>query len=98
VGGLVQIGDPKAVPALIELMRGKEPGFSKEVVFAIGAIGGDEAQAYLYTVAQGHEEGPVRQAAQQALDELRERGAQGSQQNTAERQRPTGLSKDKGTP
>jgi hypothetical protein len=78
VGGLVQIGDPRAVPALIELMRGKDLAFTKELVFAVSAIGGEEAQAFLYTVAQGHEQLAMRQVAQQALDELRERSASGA--------------------
>lgn len=73
MGALVEIGDVHAVPALIDLMRGKEPGFSRELLFALSALGGGEAQAYLYTVAQGHEQQPLRQAAEQALQELTQR-------------------------
>jgi HEAT repeat protein len=75
MGDLVQIGDPRAVPPLIDLVRGKDPGFIQEVVYAIGAIGGEDAEAYLYTVAQGHELPTVREAAKEALKELHARGA-----------------------
>lgn len=73
IGGLVELKRPSSVPSLIELARGKDSGFLREIVFALGAIGGEEAEAYLYTVAQGHDQPAVRAAAQQALDELRGR-------------------------
>jgi hypothetical protein len=59
-----------AIPALIDLTKGHDAGFLQEVVFAIGEIGGAEAEAYLYTVAQGHDLPAVQAAAQQALDTL----------------------------
>jgi len=71
IGGLVELRDAQAVPPLIELARGKEPSFLREIIFALGAIGGDEAEAYLFTVAEGHDHEAIREAAQQALDELR---------------------------
>jgi len=73
IGGLVELKRPSSVPPLIELARGKDSGFLREIVFALGTIGGEEAEAYLYTVAQGHDQPAVRAAAQQALDELRGR-------------------------
>ena len=70
IGGLIELKDPRAVSPLIDLAREKDLMFLREVIFALGAIGGDEAEAYLYTVAQGHDQPAIRAAAQQALDEL----------------------------
>ena len=70
MGALVEMRARSAVPDLIELARGKEAGFVQEVLFALGEIGGEEAEAYLYTVAQGHDQPTVQAAAQQALDTL----------------------------
>jgi len=70
IGVLAEMKAPAAVPALIELMKDREIGFAQEVVFAIGEIGGTEAEAYLFTVAQGHDQPDVQAAAQQALDTL----------------------------
>ena len=70
IGALVEMRAPSAVPALIDLSRGKEVGFLQEIVFALGEIGGAEAEAYLYTVAQGHDQPAIQAAAQQALDTL----------------------------
>jgi len=70
IGALVEMKAPSAVPALIDLSRGKEVGFLQEIVFALGEIGGTEAEAYLYTVAQGHDQPAIQAAAQQALDTM----------------------------
>jgi len=70
IGALVEMKEKRAVPPLIELGNGRDPIFLREVIYALGGIGGDEAQAYLYTVAQGHDQPAIREAAQQALDEL----------------------------
>lgn len=70
IGALVEMKATSAVPALIDLSRGKEVGFLQEIVFALGEIGGMEAEAYLYTVAQGHDQPAIQAAAQQALDTL----------------------------
>jgi hypothetical protein len=70
MGALVEMKARAAVPALIELVKDREIGFVQEVVFAIGEIGGAEAEAYLFTVAQGHDQPDVQAAAQQALDTL----------------------------
>ncbi len=73
MGGLVGMKSQAAVPAIIEAGKGKDLGFQREVLFAIAAIGGDEAQAYLFTVAQGHDQEVLRQAATAALEELGQR-------------------------
>ncbi len=70
MGALVEMKARAAIPALIELVKDREVGFVQEVVFAIGEIGGTEAEAYLFTVAHGHDQPDVQAAAQQALDTL----------------------------
>ncbi|MCP3105409.1 HEAT repeat domain-containing protein [Myxococcus sp. K15C18031901] len=70
IGSLVEMKARVAVPALIDLARGRDIGFVQELVFAVGEIGGPEAEAYLYTVAQGHDAPSVQAAAQQALETL----------------------------
>lgn len=70
IGALAEMKARSAVPALIDLMKDREIGFAQEVVYAIGEIGGTEAEAYLFTVAQGHDQPDVQSAARQALDTL----------------------------
>ncbi|RKH38643.1 HEAT repeat domain-containing protein [Corallococcus sicarius] len=70
IGALAEMKARSAVPALIDLARGRDSSFLQEIVFAVGEIGGPEAEAYLYTVAQGHDTPSVQAAAQQALDTL----------------------------
>lgn len=71
IGGLVAVGDPRAVPALIQATLGRDTPFVVQVVYALGEIGGDEAEAYLFTAANGHPEEAVRRAAAEALEGLR---------------------------
>jgi len=71
MGGLVELKARGAVPALIDLARGKDLGFLREVIYALGSIGGEEAEAYLFTVSQGHDQPLIREAADEALAELR---------------------------
>jgi hypothetical protein len=70
VGALVQIGDPRAVSPLVELTKRKHPIFINQIVFAVAQIGGQEAEAYLDTLAQGHPSEQVRNTAGEALQEL----------------------------
>jgi len=71
VGGLVAVGDPRAVPALIDATLGRDPSFVIQLVYAIGEIGGPDAEAYLFTASTGHGEASVRRAAEEALASLR---------------------------
>lgn len=73
MGLLIELGDPASVPALINASRAKDNVVQREIVFALGAIGGDEAQAYLDVVATGHDDPFVRASAEQALQELLDR-------------------------
>lgn len=71
IGALVEMKEKRAVPALIELSKNRDPGFVREIVFALGSIGGDEAEAYLFTVAQGADQPELQKAAEEAMAELR---------------------------
>jgi hypothetical protein len=71
IGQLVELGAPESVNPLIEAARHKGPGFEREVVFAVGSIGGDDAEAYLDLMASGHDDELIRSSAEQALQELR---------------------------
>lgn len=70
IGALVELKDPRSAGPLIDALKAKDAQFQREVVFALAAIGGDEAEAFLYTVAQGHEDPILRAAAQAGLDEM----------------------------
>ena len=70
IGSLVAIGDARAVEPLIELAHQKDNAFVLQIVFAVGAIGGRTAEAYLVTVASGHPDEQVQRAAQDALTEM----------------------------
>ncbi len=73
IGGLVSIGDARAVEPLIELSNRKDPDFVLQIVFAVGSIGGRTAEAYLVTMASGHPIEAIRRGAEQALGELKQR-------------------------
>jgi hypothetical protein len=78
MGLLVELRMPEAVDPLIEATRQRGPIVAREVVFAVAAIGGDDAEAYLDLLASGHDDAVVRASAEQALRELRSRrGAKG---------------------
>ncbi|MBX7115274.1 MAG: HEAT repeat domain-containing protein [Myxococcaceae bacterium] len=70
IGALVELKNPRAAGPLIDALKAKDAQFQREIVFALAAIGGDEAEAFLYTVAQGHEDPSLRAAAQAGLDEM----------------------------
>jgi HEAT repeat protein len=71
VGALSQIGDPRAVPAIIELSRGADPALTLRLVRIVGDMGGLDAEGWLATLAEAHQEPRVREAAREALAELR---------------------------
>ena len=76
VGALISLGDPSAIDPLIALAKNKHPSFVLQVVFAVGAIGGQTARGYLVTLASGHPVEQVRRGAEDALQELERRGSQ----------------------
>jgi hypothetical protein len=73
IGLLVELKDPSAVPPIIEASRARNPTVQREIVFALAAIGGDEAEAYLDVVATGHDDELIKASAQKALSELRQK-------------------------
>jgi HEAT repeat protein len=70
IGALAQIGDERAVPALIELARSTDSIATARLVHYIGDIGGSEAEGFLLTLESGHEDVRVREAARDALADL----------------------------
>ncbi len=73
VGLLVELRAPESVNPLVDAANQKGSVFEREVVFAVGAIGGGDAEAYLDLVATGHDDPLLRASAAQALLELREK-------------------------
>ncbi len=71
MGALVAIGDQRAVKPLIDLTRKRAPSFAAEVVYAIGSLGGSEAEAFLFTLESGAADEEVRRAAHEAYADLR---------------------------
>ena len=72
IGALAEIGDERAVPALIELTRRQDDYFVLQVIYAVGVIGGRIAEGFLVTLAGGHASEHVRQVASALLKERRE--------------------------
>jgi HEAT repeat protein len=75
IGALVALRERSAVKALTDLGQFKDLDMMRRIIDAVGAIGGDEARAYLELVASGHDVPAVRELATQALDRLRRREA-----------------------
>jgi hypothetical protein len=73
IGALAELRDPRGVKPLTELARFGDHDMMRRIIDAIGAIGGDEARAYLQFVADGHEHPVIRDLARQALDRLERR-------------------------
>jgi hypothetical protein len=73
VGLLVQLKAPQSVNALIDAAHQRGPTLQREIAFAVGAIGGEDAEAFLDLVSSGSDDPSVREAATQALSELRNR-------------------------
>lgn len=78
VGGLVALRAQDAVLPLIDLAQRREPVLVQQLVYAIGALGGRHAEGYLVTVASGHPDRAVREAARRAVADLAARVAEDS--------------------
>jgi len=78
IGALGQIGDPAAVGALVRLAQRRQGPAVAQLARVIGDLGGNDARAYLLTQASGNADPLIRAAAQQALDDLTAREAEGS--------------------
>jgi hypothetical protein len=73
IGALVAIGDDRAVGALIDAGRRRTTAYLNQILFAVAALGGKEAEAYLFTVSTGHTDPEIRKNANDALEELQRR-------------------------
>ena len=73
VGALVAIGDRRAVRPLIDMTRKRRPEQVRPILYALGSLGGGEAEAFLYTLESGSPDEEVRRAAHEAFYDLRER-------------------------
>ena len=69
-GGVVLLRERRAVLPLIALGLRREPAFVVQIVYAVGALGGPQAEAYLVTLASGHAHHEVRAAAREALETM----------------------------
>jgi len=78
IGALGQIGDPAAVGPLVRLAQRRQGPAVAQLARVIGDLGGSDARAYLLTQASGNPDPLIRAAAQQALDELTAREAEGT--------------------
>ena len=73
VGALVAIGDRRAVRPLIEMTRKRRPEQVRPILYALGSLGGGEAEAFLFTLESGSPDEEVRRAARDAFADLRGR-------------------------
>ncbi|MBI3070630.1 MAG: HEAT repeat domain-containing protein [Deltaproteobacteria bacterium] len=73
VGALVSLKDARAVNPLIDFAARKDPQTLREVIYALGDLGGAKAEAFLWTLEKGHEHPAIRQAAHDAIDLLKKK-------------------------
>ncbi len=78
IGGLVELGDPRGVKPLVDMVEFSDLDMMRRIIDAVGMIGGDEARDYLEFVASGHETPAVRRLAKEALGRLKRREAAAS--------------------
>jgi hypothetical protein len=84
MGALEELRDQRAVRPLIDLTERQDPAFVVQVVYVIGAIGGPDAEAFLYTLQNGSPDAQVRVAATEAAAELRKRRVSGDKESKKE--------------
>jgi hypothetical protein len=75
LGALVELRDPRAVPALTKAKSMKDRREMRKIVDALAALGGQEAADYLSFVADAHEDEEIRNMAKAALVRLRSRNS-----------------------
>lgn len=81
IGALVAIGDRRAVRPLIELTRKRPPQIVSQILYALGSLGGAEAESFLYTLESGAAEEEVRRAAAEAFADLRRKQTEAAQRS-----------------
>lgn len=75
---LVEFGDPRAVPAIINDVDFADHDELRVAIEAACAIGGEEAEEFLEFVATGHSEQELRQHARENLELLRRKAGSSS--------------------
>jgi HEAT repeat protein len=75
LGALVELRDPRAVPALTKTKSMKDRREMRKIIDALAALGGQEAADYLSFVADAHEDEEIRNMAKAALVRLRSRSS-----------------------
>jgi hypothetical protein len=70
LGALVEIGDRRAVKPISRIVRFQETDELPKVIDALGALGGDEARAYLEFVLSAHDDPEIRTLAREALGRM----------------------------
>ncbi len=75
LGALVELRDPRAVPALTKTKSMRDRREMRKIVDALAALGGQEAADYLSFVADAHEDEEIRNMASAALVRLRGRSS-----------------------
>jgi len=73
LGALVELRDPRAVPALTKAKSMKDRREMRKIIDALAALGGQEAADYLSFVADAHEDEEIRNMAKAALARLKSR-------------------------
>jgi len=73
LSALVVLDDPRTARAIVEEAERREFPFFLEALYALGAIGGEDSEAYLFTVESGHADVRARTAAGEALEQARVR-------------------------
>ena len=71
VGALAQRKDRAAVPGLIALAAKQSRAVTTQIQYALAAIGGEKAEAFLLVMSSGHRDPVVQRRAAEALAELR---------------------------
>ncbi|TMA27549.1 MAG: HEAT repeat domain-containing protein [Deltaproteobacteria bacterium] len=69
-GALIAIGDRRAVVPLIEMTRKRRSEDVGPILYAIGSLGGSEAEAFLFTLESGSPDEEIRRAARGAYQDL----------------------------
>ena len=78
LGALVELRDPRAVPALTKSKSMKDRREMRKIIDALASLGGQEAADYLSFVADAHEDEEIRNMAKAALLRHRSRNPVGA--------------------
>jgi len=70
IGALSQLRDRRAVPSLIDLTRGTDAAIALRIIPVVADLGGADAEGWLLTIEQAHQDPRVRAAATASLQEL----------------------------